>query len=1015
VPILHAAHLAMVVLNRYSYSPRQKAEGGHLSPIPSRRRRPSRRIDLRASSPNATIACNVYAPDTQQKISKVSSLPALIDVRITLQSTSKVSAPSPPKEEPFQPTPPTTPPSIRGWQRALRGRRVSTKVVCPTVDEGRDIIHELVKDVVKASGSVSSSDSGRSRGRSQRKYRPCKGASNVFLVPARAEEKCNQFRYALRVELDQCETVAALEKTNQEASVTLVKAKRGPLSSHTIGAQLFNDILWGFDPGVAHYVWRSTIQQVVDQEMLRRRQGILDLLNTLDDESEQEQNGSDDNAKHSGLHTNLLNHKAGNDQSHPDPLAHKTQDELAKQGTNEILYRTAFGRLSSAFKLRQADVPKALEKCGVPYPNKQWVDESYTLVAKTDDIFVHKTSISSDEFVEFVRTYFERQQLEYCNTFEKFDADKSGVVDVTELKKVLKSFGIEPLLHVLEEVIGAVDNDGSGLLSLPEFIGLMELINVCGGFTKPERQELTKVYNRFATNGKGILGLKDASIPTGSLASILTWLGYSMASSDVKAIAMAVDVDCSGSLDLHEFLICMRKVREWEIQALNVAIQEHDADGSNSLSVHELEALLTSLGYVGDRQAMLDAARDSHANLQDMHLDDLSQFVQVYRCREGLSCDECDQVDAAFKRYDAAGKGEMSTIDTGKALRFFGYQVPFLVLHQITDEVDVDNSGTLDRNELRKLIRFYWEAELKKMHRTFDAFKDSKNLCPLKDLDKAFRAMDFVDPNCNTPVAPDSDPKMGGVDRATFMSVGIEFKKVQRDLFRESAGYSHAEVEQLLAVFRKYDTDHSDSIKCSELGQLVKVIFPVMNANIRQALDLLMKEIDADGPGTGSLSFDDFLRTLRQFHDIQSQERFNKMDELVAESGFDEDEVSGFRELFMSSDLSGDGELCENEIRRIMQNVCPLGQKNSDSLHSMLTNVRKHVEEERGPEDRSNRWGAVRALTKDVTEQSKKNEMSHDSVDFPEFLLFMRQVLDTNFANVKNTTGNGKAAAKNLS
>ena len=76
-----------------------------------------------------------------------------------------------------------------------------------------------------------------------------------------------------------------------------------------------------------------------------------------------------------------------------------------------------------------------------------------------------------------------------------------------------------------------------------------------------------------------------------------------MSASDVKAIAREVDVDHSGSLDLHEFLMCMRKVRENEIQVLKAAIQEHDTDGSKSLSVNELEPLLDSLGYMADREA----------------------------------------------------------------------------------------------------------------------------------------------------------------------------------------------------------------------------------------------------------------------------------------------------------------------------------------------------------------------------------------------------------------------------
>lgn len=274
------------------------------------------------------------------------------------------------------------------------------------------------------------------------------------------------------------------------------------------------------------------------------------------------------------------------------------------------------------------------------------------------------------------------------------------------------------------------------------------------------------------------------------------------------------------------------------------------------------------------------------------------------------------------------------------------------------------------------------------MHYTFDEFKASNNLILYKDVAKAFQSMDFFDANRNTPVVPSSETRQG-VDRTTFMSVGIEFKKAQREMFRKSAGYAPQEVARLQALFRKYDADHSDGIGCVELGQLIRVIFPVLNVSIRHQLDLLMKEIDADGPGTGSLSFDDFLRTMRQFHDIQNQERLDKMEHLVTETGFNHDEVAGFRELFTRSDLNGDGELSENEVRHMMQNVCPMGQKNLDLLHTMLTDIRDHVTEEQG----------------------QKLEGGRDSIDFPEFLLFMRRVLDSNFANIQSRMGDGKKSA----
>lgn len=56
-----------------------------------------------------------------------------------------------------------------------------------------------------------------------------------------------------------------------------------------------------------------------------------------------------------------------------------------------------------------------------------------------------------------------------------------------------------------------------------------------------------------------------------------------------------------------------------------------------------------------------------------------------------------------------AGYGEMDIKDVGKVLRWMGYTASFDVQVMLTREVDVDESGTLDAVELRKLVRRFQE------------------------------------------------------------------------------------------------------------------------------------------------------------------------------------------------------------------------------------------------------------------------------------------------------------------
>merc|ERR1719215_388685 len=75
-----------------------------------------------------------------------------------------------------------------------------------------------------------------------------------------------------------------------------------------------------------------------------------------------------------------------------------------------------------------------------------------------------------------------------------------------------------------------------------------------------------------------------------------------------------------------------------------------------------------------------------------------------------------------------------------------------MMQQQMTGLVDIDKSGRLNKAELRKLIRMYWEKELKMMQDAFAAHCNKSERCSLQQVEKAFRQIDFVDGQSRTPV-----------------------------------------------------------------------------------------------------------------------------------------------------------------------------------------------------------------------------------------------------------------------
>ena len=96
-------------------------------------------------------------------------------------------------------------------------------------------------------------------------------------------------------------------------------------------------------------------------------------------------------------------------------------------------------------------------------------------------------SSSSSSFSDLVRHIRSRQSMDTLSsemltddhlwelraTFRVFDRDQSGVLDARELKQALRALGYDPSREEVTQFIADLDKDGSGDVSLDEFVALM--------------------------------------------------------------------------------------------------------------------------------------------------------------------------------------------------------------------------------------------------------------------------------------------------------------------------------------------------------------------------------------------------------------------------------------------------------------------------------------------------------------------------------------------------------------
>jgi Ca2+-binding EF-hand superfamily protein len=221
-----------------------------------------------------------------------------------------------------------------------------------------------------------------------------------------------------------------------------------------------------------------------------------------------------------------------------------------------------------------------------------------------------------------------------------------------------------------------------------------------------------------------------------------------------------------------------------------------------------------------------------------------------------------------------------------------------------------------------------------------------------------------------------------------------------------------------------YDDDDSGSVSIVELGHLIKEMFPNPTAAMRPRLEEIFAEIN--NMGSRSLNFKDFVLAVGQLRDIQLQEKIDREKYIVELTAFTSDEVRSFREVFMRGNEDGDTLISFPEVRVMVARFCALGEKNNGALieafNRTLVSAGKCPQPPKtsGEPRKTNRMlasgGVLDASAPDsgigawTPRQTQGRSTSSNALlawsaklDFPDFLVFMRELVDTNFANINAT------------
>merc|ERR1712217_14242 len=154
----------------------------------------------------------------------------------------------------------------------------------------------------------------------------------------------------------------------------------------------------------------------------------------------------------------------------------------------------------------------------------------------------------------------------------------------------------------------------------------------------------------------------------------------------------------------------------------------------------------------------------------------------------------------------------------------------------------------------------------------------------------------------------------------------------------------------------------------------------------RPQLLLMLKEVDSDGNGT--LDFREFITLMGRLRELEQREQVEKERTWVDETGLNLAEVEEFREIFLAH-TGGQNFLPAAELRKMLGEICPLGDRNLSDLQNHINIVMN----ERKKKDKETNWANM-------------------EMDFPEFILLFHRLLAQNFAGICERIGSSPCCKK---
>ena len=366
-----------------------------------------------------------------------------------------------------------------------------------------------------------------------------------------------------------------------------------------------------------------------------------------------------------------------------DPLMQPGAVGLGRTGVKHKLRRKDSSEKLKGTKLRNVHIDLASDKS----VQEQLRDILTANAVRVVDLFREwdedgDGTVSKKEFGKALRAMgVAAEKADYDALFDTFDADKSGVLEYSELNRALRRGGSVQLDPSLQA--------GSVPIELKAKNKSSRRIEQA---TRPVQavQKLKKGAASSPNRGKGGGGGGGSSSREDSPTR------QPLAPTGGGEDEQADEDDVADGEGEEDFASGMRHAA--------ADYQAHDTDGDHKLDFDEFCAL------VRDRESGDHTEEELRARFEQLDADgsgqvDLHEYVR-YSLRDALSRSSSRVIDL-FKQWDDDGSGEIEKGEFRKAIKAMGFNffANDAEIDLVFDDFDIDKSGRLDYKELNKQLR----------------------------------------------------------------------------------------------------------------------------------------------------------------------------------------------------------------------------------------------------------------------------------------------------------------------